>query len=94
MLQVALTFANIHNEITNQSYFCEDANFMRYSICPIFKTTLHFSSVSIPQSQLYVQQYQVSSTIQNFLVMEYVHSYIYSVSPKSRYLPTVMRERH
>jgi hypothetical protein len=69
MLQAALTFANLRNEITNQSYFCEDASLMGYSITPIFKTTLHFSSISIPQSQLYVQQYQVSSTIQNFLVM-------------------------
>jgi hypothetical protein len=70
MLQIALTFANIHNEITNQSYFCDDSSLMGYSISPIFKTTLHFLSISIPQSQLYVQQYQVSSTIQNFLVME------------------------
>jgi len=74
MLQVALTFANNHNQITNQSYFCEDSSLMGYSISPIFKTTLHFSNVSIPQSQLYVQHYQVSSTIQNFLVMEYIHS--------------------
>lgn len=94
MLQVALTYANIRNEITNQSYFCEDSSLMGYSISPFFKTTLHFSSVSIPQFQLYVQQYQVSSTVQNFLVMEYIHSYIYSVSPKSKYLPTVMMERH
>jgi hypothetical protein len=71
----------------SQSYFCEDVSLMRYSISPIFRTTLHFSSASIPQSKLYVQQYQVSSTIQNFLVMEYVNS------PKSKYLPTVMMEQ-